>query len=118
MRLLKSTILISLFLFSFSFNLQAESANEWYVILGSFPLNDKGLNAANQLREKFNISGFNQDELIVGESNFYQGLAKGLYVVMAGAFQTQQQAKQWMNQEAVKKISRGAYIKQARARQD
>lgn len=116
MQLLKSTILIGLFLFSF--NLQAESANEWYVILGSFPLNDKGLNAANQLREQFRNNNFNQDELIVGESNFYQGLTKGLYVVMAGAFQTQQQAKQWMNQEAVKKISRGAYVKQARDRQD
>jgi hypothetical protein len=116
MILLKSTILIGLFLFFL--NIQAESPNEWYVILGSFPLNDKGLNAANQLREQFRSNDFNQDNLIIGESNFYQGLTKGLYVVMMGSFQTQKQAKQWMNQEIVKKISHDTYVKQARARQD
>jgi hypothetical protein len=101
-----------------SLNINAEAANEWYVVLGSFPQNDKGLKAANQLRERFNTIDFNQDNLIVGESNFYSGLTGGLYVVMCGPFYERQTAMNWANKKSVRSIVKDVYIKQAQARQD
>ena len=115
MQLLKSSVLILLILFSF--HAQAKS-EEWYVILGSFPLNEQGLKAANKLREKFRTDEFNQDQLILGESDFYQGLTKELYVVMAGAFQTQKEAKRWIVQKNIKQIVRDVYVKKAVERRE
>ncbi len=114
MRPLTSTVLVILLLFSLA--VHAQSRGAWYAILGSFPFNEKGLEAANQLRDQFRTDDFNQDELIVAESSFYKGLTEELYVVMAGPFKTRQQASVWMEREAVQAIASDGYIKQAQER--
>lgn len=106
MQILKSSVLILLMLFSF--HAQATS-EEWYVILGSFPISEKGLKEAKKLKAKFP----DDFKFILGESNYFEGLAEELYVVMAGAFQTQKEAKQWIAQNNIKQIVRDAYVKKA-----
>ncbi|GEM_PF-5549943 len=112
--LTSTTVLIILLLFSLA--VQAQSNNAWYAILGSFPLNEKGLETANQLRDQFRTDDFNQEEFIVAESSFYKGLAEELYVVMAGPFKTRQQASTWIERETVQAIASDAYVKQAQER--
>ncbi|MEY3218879.1 MAG: hypothetical protein RIT27_236 [Pseudomonadota bacterium] len=112
MQLVKPAILM--FLVLFSIQIPAVETEEWYVILGSFPLNEKGLKSAQNLREKFRTDNINQDDIIVAESNFYTGITKELYVVMAGAFPNQKDAKQWIVQKNIKQIVPDVYVKKAK----
>jgi len=88
---------------------------EWYVILGSFPQNQEGLKQAFALRNRFKSDEWNQEDFIVGESDFYAGLAKGVYV-MKGPFPNEEDAQNWANTEAVQKIVPGALVQQATAK--
>ena len=80
---------------------------EWYVILGTYLQNKKGYRTANALSNKLIKRGY---EVIVGESDFYEGLKDGLVVVMMGPFYSQRRASTKRN--ALKHIVRDAYIRQ------
>ncbi len=91
-------------------------AQTWYVILGSFLQTQRGLNAALMLRNQFRANNIlNQDYFIVGESYFYTGFTKGLYIVMTGPF-NQIDAQNWAELGVVLKIVPDAYVQQATVR--
>ena len=88
--------------------------HQWYVILGSFPQTQDGLKQAFALREQFRSDSWNQDDFIVGESDFYAGLKKGVHV-MKGPFPNEQEAQDWANTEAVREIVPDAAVQKATA---
>ncbi len=92
----------------------ASTGPAWFVVLGSFKMNDKGLKAANKLADSMR-SALDDDSIIMGESSFYKGFAEGLYVVLKGPFSEQNDAKSWLKIPTVKKQVPDAYVKQAQA---
>lgn len=86
----------------------------WFVVLGSFKMNDKGLKAANKLADTMR-DALDDDSIIMGESSFYKGFTEGLYVVLKGPFSEQNDAKSWLKIPTVKKQVPDAYVKQAQA---
>ncbi|WP_140048476.1 SPOR domain-containing protein [Thioflexithrix psekupsensis] len=94
------------------------TAEEWYVILGSFPLNDKGLVGATKLRDKLFAKGFEAEEIILGDSNFYEGLTANLYVVISRPFSVRAEANAWSKQDDIRAVVPDAYVKKAKANPD
>lgn len=77
----------------------------WYVIVGSFPKNQR--RQANARASQVNAHGYNMN---VYNSNDFGALTPGLWVVMDGPY-SQRQAQQVLNK--VRSVVRGAYIKMA-----
>ena len=83
-------------------------SNDWYVIAGSYPRNNRGKREANKHRRWLANKGFS-DFLVYNSGNF-DNLTDGLWVLMWGKF-TQSQAKAKLRR--LKRITRRAYIKRA-----
>jgi hypothetical protein len=77
----------------------------WYVIVGSFPKNQR--RQANAHASRVNAHGYNMK---VYDTNDFPALTPGLWVVMDGPY-TQRQAQRVLNN--VRSVVRGAYIKLA-----
>ncbi|MBK5967339.1 SPOR domain-containing protein [Thiorhodovibrio winogradskyi] len=87
----------------------------WFVILGSLPGTQAGLNEANRLAGTVERN-FPSDNLIVSETAFYRGLTPGLYVVMLGPYPSAAAAKQKLTNSGLKQLVPDAYVKQASER--
>ena len=77
----------------------------WYVIVGSFPRNQR--RQANAHASRVNAHGYNMN---VHNSRNFGALTPGLWVVMDGPY-SQHQAQRILNK--VRSVVRGAYIKMA-----
>ena len=80
--------------------------HKWYVILGTYAQNNKGYKAAKKLRNKLLKRGY---DVMLKNSDSYEGLEDELVVVIMGPFQYQKQAT--IKRNAIKHIIREAYIK-------
>ncbi|WPL18492.1 hypothetical protein Thiowin_03565 [Thiorhodovibrio winogradskyi] len=109
--LLVLTLLITLAPFASS----RASDPGWFVILGSLPETQAGLNEANLLAGTIERN-FPSERLIVSETAFYRGLTPGLYVVMLGPYQSAAAAQQELTTSGLKELVPDAYVKQASER--
>jgi hypothetical protein len=88
-----------------SLNVAPMQDGVWYVIVGSFPRNQR--RQANAHASRVNAHGYNMN---VYNSSDFGALTPGLWVVMDGPY-SQRQAQQVLNK--VRSVVRGAYIKMA-----
>lgn len=88
-----------------SHNVASMQDDFWYVIVGSFPRNQR--RQANAQASRVNAYGYNMD---VYETSAYAGLTPGLLVVMEGPY-SRRQAQRVLN--SVRSVVKGAYVKRA-----
>lgn len=87
----------------------------WFVILGSLPGTQAGLEEAHRLAGTVERN-YPADRLIVSDTAFYRGLTPGLYVVMLGPYPSAAAAKQELATSGLKSLVPDAYVKQASER--
>lgn len=87
----------------------------WFVILGSLPGSQAGLNEAHLLAGSIERL-FPSDRLIVSETSFYRGLTPGLHVVMLGPYPSAAAAQRELATSGLKDLIPDAYVKQASER--
>ncbi|EIC20368.1 SPOR domain-containing protein [Thiorhodovibrio frisius] len=87
----------------------------WFVILGSLPETQAGLNQAHLLAGTVERN-FPSEQLIVSETAFYRGLTPGLYVVMLGPYPSAAAAQRELTTSGLKELVPDAYVKQASER--
>ena len=99
------TLLSTMLITDTSPNVAPTQDDFWYVIVGSFPRNQR--RQANAQASRVNAHGYNMN---VYESSVYGGLTPGLLVVMDGPY-SRRQAQRVLN--SVRSVVKGAYIKRA-----
>lgn len=87
----------------------------WYGVLGSFPLTPAGREAADKVAATVQrVTG--DDSIFITESDYYQGLNPGVYVVLKGPFVERGAAYAWIAQPVVRGEVADGYVKQVRER--